>query len=178
VRQQHNDQTTKSHRAAPAGPWPRKILRYSLASLVSIAVSQSVLVVAFGMLHWTARLSNIVACAVATVPSYYLNRIWAWGRRGKSLLWREVVPFWALAFLGLAFSTWAADIGSTLARRAAVSHETATVIVMASALLSFGVLWIGKFALFNAMLFAEQPQPPGEPAKQPGHEDLANGWST
>ena len=52
------------------------------------------------------------------------------------------------------------------------------MIVMASALLAFGVLWIGKFALFNAMLFAEQPQPPGEPARHPGHEDLANGWSS
>ena len=70
-----------------------KVLRYSLVSLVSIAVSQSVLMVAFGMLHWTASAANVVACAVATVPSYYLNRCWAWGRRGRSHLWREVVPF-------------------------------------------------------------------------------------
>ena len=45
------------------------VLRYSLVSLVSVGVSQSVLVVAFGMLHWTAQLANMVACAVATVPS-------------------------------------------------------------------------------------------------------------
>jgi putative flippase GtrA len=136
----------------------RKIVRYSLVSLISIAISQSVLMVAFGMLRWTASLSNIVACAVATVPSYHLNRTWTWGRRGTSRLWREVVPFWALAFLGLAVSTWAADLGSTLARRAALSHETATTIVMASALSAFGVLWIGKFAIFNLMLFAERPR--------------------
>ena len=48
----------------------RKLVRYSLVSLVSVAVSQSVLMVAFGLLHWTARLANLVACAVATVPSY------------------------------------------------------------------------------------------------------------
>ena len=84
-----------------------------------------------------------------TVPSYHLNRTWAGGRRWTSRLWREVVPFWVLAFLGLAFSTWAADFGSTLARRAAVSHQTATMVVMASALSAFGVLWIGKFAIFN-----------------------------
>jgi putative flippase GtrA len=178
VQQQHNDQSTMSRRATAAGPWPRKIVRYSLVSLVSIAVSQSVLAVAFGVLHWTAGLSNMVACAVATAPSYHLNRIWAWGRRGRSHLWREVVPFWMVAFLGLAFSTWAADLGSTLARRAAVSHQTATVIVMGSALSAFGVLWIGKFAIFNAMLFAERPQAPGEPARHRGHEDLAQGWSS
>jgi putative flippase GtrA len=138
------------------------MLRYSLVSLVSIAVSQSVLAVAFGMLHWTARISNIVACAVATVPSYYLNRSWAWGRRGRSHLWREVVPFWALAFAGLALSTWAAGFGSTLARQADVSHAATTAIVMGSSLLAFGVLWVGKFAIFNGLLFAERT--PSAPA--------------
>src|ERR671917_2027110 len=115
--------------------WGRKVLRYSVVSLISVAVSQSVLMVAFGLLHWTARLANVAACAVATVPSYYLNRSWAWGRRGRSHLWREVVPFWALAFLGLALSTWAADFGSTLARQAAASHAATTAIVMTSSLL-------------------------------------------
>jgi putative flippase GtrA len=132
------------------------VLRYSLASLVSVGVSQSVLAVAFGMLHWTAQLANMVACAVATAPSYYLNRRWAWGRRGRSHLWKEVVPFWAIAFLGLAISTWAAEVGSTLASHAAASHAATTAIVMAAALLAFGVLWIGKFAIFSRMLFGER----------------------
>jgi putative flippase GtrA len=171
-------QASTSYRASPAGLGARKIVRYSLVSLISIAISQSVLMVAFGMLHWTASLSNIVACAVATVPSYYLNRTWTWGRRGTSQLWREVVPFWALAFLGLAFSTWAADFGSALARQAAVSHETATTIVMASALLAFGVLWIGKFAIFNVMLFGERPRHLREPARHRGRRDLAGASRT
>jgi putative flippase GtrA len=132
------------------------VLRYSLVSLVSVGVSQSVLVVAFGMLHWTAQLANMVACAIATVPSYYLNRSWTWGRRGRSHLWKEVVPFWALAFLGLALSTWAADLGSTLASHAAASHAATTAIVMTAALLAFAVLWIGKFAIFSTMLFGER----------------------
>ena len=118
----------------------RKLLRYSLASMVSIAVSQSVLMVAFGVWHWTASLANVVACAVATAPSYYLNRTWAWGRRGRSHLWKEVVPFWAIAFLGLALSTWAADAASSLAGNAGASHATTTAVVMAASLLAFGVL--------------------------------------
>ena len=133
------------------------VLRYSLVSLVSVGVFQSVLLVAFGLLHWTAQLANMVACTVATVPSYYLNRTWAWGRRGRSHLWREVVPFWALAFLGLALSTWAAEIGSTLASHVTASHAATTAIVMTAALLAFGVLWIGKFAIFSTMLFGERP---------------------
>jgi putative flippase GtrA len=171
-------QTSSSLRTPPAGSWPRKIVRYSLVSLISIAISQSVLMVAFGMLHWTASLSNIVACTVATVPSYHLNRTWAWGRRGTSRLWGEVVPFWALAFLGLALSTWAADLGSSLARRAAVSHQMATTMVMVSSLSAFGVLWIGKFVIFNLMLFAERPRHLREPTSHEGRPDLAGAGRT
>jgi putative flippase GtrA len=139
-----------------ADRWGRRLARYSLVSLVSVAVSQFVLAVAFGLLHWTAQLANIAACAVAAVPSFHLNRSWAWGRRGRSRLLREVVPFWALAFLGLAFSTWAADVGSTMASHAAASHAETTAIVMACSLLAFGLLWIGKFAIFNGLLFTER----------------------
>jgi hypothetical protein len=69
---------------------------------------------------------------------------------------REVVPFRAIAFLGLAFSTWAADFGITMASRGAASHGVTTAIVMASSLLAFGLLWIGKFAIFNVLLFTER----------------------
>jgi glycosyltransferase XagB len=164
MRSHLSDQTPISRWAPAAGPWARKMVRYSLVSLVSVAVSQAALMVAFGMLHWTARLSNIAACTVATLPSYYLNRAWAWGKHGRSHLWREVVPFWVLAFVGLAFSTWAADLASSLAHRAAVSHTGATVIVMTASLAAFGVLWVGKFAIFNALLFAEPATQPGAPA--------------
>src|SRR6266545_4862945 len=164
-----------SHRASPASLLAPKFVRYSLVSLASIAISQSVLMVAFGMLHWTARLSNVIACAVATVPSYYLNRTWTWGRGGTSSLWREVVPFWTLAFVGLAFSTWAADFGSTVARQVAVSHQMATAIVMASALLAFGVLWVGKFAVFNLILFAEPPRHLRQPGRHQARRELASG---
>jgi len=85
---------SRSTRAtAPWARWGRRMLRYSLVSLVSIVVSQAVLMAAFGMLHGAARLANVVACAAGTVPSYYLNRTWAWGRRGRSHLWKQVVPF-------------------------------------------------------------------------------------
>jgi len=171
------EDTLKPRRSTPAarpapGPWLRMMVRYSLVSLVSIAVSQSVLMVAFGLGHWTASLANIVACAVATVPSYYLNRTWAWGRRGRSHLWREVVPFWAIAFLGLVFSTWAADLASTLARHAAASHAATTAIVMTASLGAFGILWVGKFALFNGLLFGERP-PPRHLQAPPRQRELA-----
>jgi putative flippase GtrA len=137
----------------------RKLLRYSLASVVSVAVSQGVLFAAFGLLHWPARTANVVACAVGTVPSYHLNRTWTWGRRGRSRLWGEVMPFWMLAFLGLALSTWATGVASATAH-AAASPLSTTLAVMSAALAAFGVLWVGRFLLFNRLLFADRPRRP------------------
>jgi putative flippase GtrA len=146
-------------RALEAGPpLKRRAVRYSLASIVSVAVSQTVLLGAFGLLHWPTRTANLVACAVGALPSYHLNRTWTWGRHGRSRLWHEIVPFWALAFLGLALSTWATGVANAVARQAAVSHLTATLVVMSAALAAFGVLWVGKFVFFNSLLFAERPR--------------------
>lgn len=142
--------------------WTRAV-RYSLVSVVSIVISQAVLVLAFGFGHLPARTSNVLACIVATGPSYYLNRNWAWGRRGRSNLWREVIPFWALAFLGLAFSTWTTDFASSVASRSGLSHAATTVAVNVASLGAFGALWISKFVLLNALLFSEHSMPSWEP---------------
>ena len=191
-----NGQASTSRWPWGAGRRGQRLVRYSLVSLVSVAVSQSVLAIAFGVLHWTAQLANVVACAVAAVPSFHLNRSWTWGRRGRSHLLREVAPFWALAFLGLAFSTWAADVGSTMAHHAAASHAVATAIVMASSLLAFALLWIGKFAIFNLLLFTEghsrgvtqrhghvRVEPSSQPSAQPAawrspDRPTSREWST
>ena len=139
-------------------PHGKKVIRYSLVSVVSVIVSQVVLIFAFGALHWTARSANVLACTVATVPSYELNRKWAWGKHGKSHLWKEVVPFWALAFLGLAFSTWSADFAESYVKDNNYSHGAQTVVVAAAALAAFGVLWVGKFIIFNQILFKTNPE--------------------
>jgi hypothetical protein len=42
-----------------------------------------------------------------------------------------------------------------MARDAAASHLVTTAMVMASSLLAFGFLGIGKFAVFSVLLFTE-----------------------
>jgi putative flippase GtrA len=138
-------------------PGGRKMIRYSLVSVVSVIVSQIVLFVAQSF--WSARTSNIIAVCVSAVPSYYLNRAWAWGKTGKSHLMKEIVPFWSLALLGLIFSTWAADYAETFAHSHSVSDLTARLIVNGAALGAFGILWVGKFFIFNKLMFAHQPEP-------------------
>lgn len=133
-------------------PGLRKFAKYSMVSLVSVAVSQVVLGITF---HLTENgvLSSMVAVAVGTVPSYELNRRWTWRKGGPSHLWREIVPFWVMSFIGLVFSTicvygaeqWADDRGYSKSRVGAL-------LIMAN-IGSFGILWVGKFLVINKLLF-------------------------
>jgi putative flippase GtrA len=142
-------------------PGGRKLVRYSLVSVVSVAVSQVVLFVA--QFAWSARTSNIVAVCVSAVPSYQLNRAWAWGKTGRSHLMKEIVPFWGMALLGLVLSTWSAGFAESHAASVTSSALGQKLVVNLAALAAFGVLWIAKFVILNRVLFAH----PGHPAAPP-----------
>jgi putative flippase GtrA len=139
-------------------PEGKKWVRYSTVSIISVIVSEVLLFIAFGLLHWSARASNIWAVCLSAIPSYYLNRAWAWGKRGRSHFLKEVVPFWTMALIGLAFSTWAADYAESNASRVTSSHFFTTVIVMGASLAAFGVLWVAKFVILNKLMFGTHPQ--------------------
>jgi len=139
----------------PAG---RKLFRYSATSVVSVCVSVVFLVFFAGVLGWKAWISSTLSTAIATVPSYELNRKWAWGKTGQSHLWKEVVPFWALAFIGWGFSTLCTDMAETFAKHHHLAHLTRTALITTVYVGAFGVLWIGKFVLFNKVLFAHHPE--------------------
>jgi putative flippase GtrA len=85
---------------------------------------------------WATLSGNLVA----VIPSYYWNRAWAWGKRGKSHFRREVVPYWSMAFLGIAFS----QVGAIFARHEVHTHHWsrlfATGVVEGTNLLCFADL--------------------------------------
>lgn len=126
-----------------------------LVSVITVAVSQVALFTLYAGLHWTARSSNVLACIIGGVPSYELNRRWTWGKSGPSHLLKEVLPFWAIAFVGLVFSTWTADFAESRAHEATSSRFAQAMIINAAVIAAFGVLWVVKFVIFNKVLFVQ-----------------------
>jgi putative flippase GtrA len=133
-------------------PSSLKIAKYASVSVISTVVSQVTLLLTFGVFRVMSEVpANILANVVATVPSYYLNRSWVWGKGGKSHLWREVVPFWVLGFVGLAFSSVAVWLAGDLARDHHLHHFGTTVLVNGANLLSFAILWVVKFLIYQKL---------------------------
>ena len=134
----------------PAG---KKMFRYTMVSVISTGVSTLVLLIVYGVLRvWSEVPSALFGNILATVPSYYLNRRWAWGKTGPSHVWREVVPFWTLSIAGILLSV----ATESEARHVGIAHfdhdhAIRTVLVLGANLLAFGVLWIVKFLVFNRL---------------------------
>ena len=154
------DTKTRAERVKDMARSPdgKRMIKYTFVSVISVIVSQLVLGVLLFGFHWSGRNGQIAACSAATIPSYYLNRSWVWRKPGRSHFMKEVVPFWTLAFIGLAFSTWCADYADSHADEWISSPTGQKLVVMAFALGAFGVLWFGKFLIFNKILFVHHPE--------------------
>jgi putative flippase GtrA len=142
----------KRIRQVIAHPSSLKLIKYSAVSIISTVVSQVTLLLTFGVFHLMSEVpSNIVANVLATVPSYTLNRRWVWGKGGPSHLWREVVPFWVLSFVGLAVSSLAVWGVGAFSDNHHYSHAATSLLVNAANLTAFAVLWVGKFIIYNKL---------------------------
>jgi putative flippase GtrA len=129
-----------------------KLIRYTLVSAISAVTALVVLTIVYGVLRWWDEVySTLFANVVAGVPSYLLNRMWVWGKSGRSHLWREIIPFWVLAFVGIAFALFTAWLAKNYANHHHLHHLTRTLLVDGANIGSFGVLWLLKFFIFNRM---------------------------
>jgi putative flippase GtrA len=134
-----------------------RLLRYSTVSIISLVLSEALLVSFNGGLGWSAVTSSTVATGLATVPAYFLTRQWVWDRRGRSHLWKEVAPFWAIAIGSWAFATFSVKIAEDRSRELHLRGASSVAIVAATYVLAYAVLWMGRFILFNKVLFVDPP---------------------
>jgi putative flippase GtrA len=136
----------------------KKLTRYLLGSVVTTGLSFAWITVMYGLhiipgVIWATLSGNLVA----VIPSYYWNRAWAWGKRGKSHFRREIVPYWSMAFLGIAFS----QLGALWARHEVHSHNLSrlddTAIVALTNVFCFAIFFLLKLMVFNRIFHVARP---------------------
>jgi putative flippase GtrA len=128
-----------------------RFVRYSLVSGVAIVMSQVAILICTLIFHFSGILANTVGAVVATPASYELNRKWAWGKHGKSHLWREVVPFWTLSLIGFLASTGTVALADNLAKTHHIVGIGRSLLIMVASLLAYGIIWVLKFVVFNRL---------------------------
>lgn len=134
----------------------RKLVRFTSVSVISTAVSY-VFIFLFVGTGWVGNEieATIFGNLIATVPSYQLNRTWTWGKHGRSHVRKEIIPFWALSIMGIAFSTF----GALIARDIVQAHHLHTLVkaflVATFNVVSFAVFWVLKLWVFNRIFHVD-----------------------
>ncbi len=136
-------------------PQGLKMVRYTMVSAVSALFSIILLTFIFGVLRLGSEVvCTLIANILAGIPNYFLNRKWVWKKGGKSHVWREVVPFWALSIAGIVFALFMATLAQHFSNTHHLQHLARTVLVVGANIAAFGILWVLKFLIFNR-IFAE-----------------------
>jgi putative flippase GtrA len=127
-------------------------------SLISTVISQAILFAVYPHEVDSAMGGNVIATCVSTVPAYYLNRRWTWGKRGKSHFWKEVMPFWVIALIGLLVSTALVGLAAHNADRVTSTHEGKIIIVHLANLFAYALIWVARYSILNKFLFGPSTQ--------------------
>ncbi|MDA8073456.1 MAG: GtrA family protein [Actinomycetota bacterium] len=160
-------------------PQGKKLYRYVMGSVITTVVSFAVLTVVYGVFRWWGAVaSTVFANVVATVPAYWLNRTWTWGKGGRSDLWREVMPFWVLSVAGIAISMVTADLAAELGRAHDLHHLVEIVVVDGANLAAYGVLFIGKYLVFDRLFRVAESVRAGQSRQAAGASRLLRGASS
>jgi putative flippase GtrA len=144
--------------------------RYTLGSVVALATSEVAFVVCYGTGRLGTTASSAVAFVAGAIPNYVLNRSWAFGRRGRVRVGREVVLYAVVSLVSFAASALATGWMSHIAPHVTTSHDLRTALVAGAYLATYGVLFVAKFLVFQVVIFADTPlvsPPPPTPTVTP-----------
>ncbi len=150
-------------------PLVTRVVRYALGSVVASLVSLVTFVVVYGVLGGLSpRVTSVVASLVGMVPAYFLNRNWAWGRRGRSHLVKEVIPYLAASLLGLVAAMWSVDVVSSHVKSLTTDKTLQVTLVAMAYVGTYAALWILKFLFFNILFTG--PHRADDAASAPGEQ--------
>jgi putative flippase GtrA len=148
------------------------MFRFAPAAAMALAASQIIYFLCGSVWHLTGRVTGAAAWLAGVLVSYLVSR-WAWERRGRPRLLAETLPFVAISVATGAVLIEASNRGY-LAARALGLHGWAFHLATQGFYLATNVVtFIGRFLIFNFVLFAERSTGPAGTA--PARRRVAGG---
>ena len=126
-----------------------KLVRYCGVSVVNVVIGLSTLTFCLAVIDLTPVAANVAAWIVSTGPAYVLSRYWVWQQTGANSVRAEIVPFWILAFIGLACSSVAVAIAG--------AYTDDTLIIVSVNFTTYGVVWVAKYLVLDNVMWGSEP---------------------
>jgi putative flippase GtrA len=130
-----------------------RVTRYTIGSMIAAATSAVVFAVLYVMSVGTTTCS-VSAFVAGAIPNWYLNRRWAWRQTGRPAIGREVVAYIATSGVALVASSMSTAWTQAHVQGIPAHHGIRALLVTASYLAVFAVLFVVKFALYELWIFS------------------------
>jgi putative flippase GtrA len=140
-----------------------KVFRYVTGSVVATVCSEVAFVVLYGLLGVGTTWSSVLSWLAGAIPNFWLNRNWAWQRRGRPSLRHEVLPYAAIIAATLLLATVLTHLADVWLHHEGVSSSLRVVLVAAVFFGTYVVVFALRFVLLDR-LFGKAPghHPQGE----------------
>ena len=133
-----------------ARPRAGRFVRYSVGSALATLVSAVTFALAYRGLQTGPAVASIAAFAAGVVVNFVANRFWAWSRRHRLGLGRDLA-----AYTTLAITTALAAVGVT----SLIDQHTDTwILVEVSYFATYAAMFLVKFVLLDRVIFRSRAQ--------------------
>nr|WP_255375631.1 GtrA family protein [Saccharomonospora sp. CUA-673] len=154
-------QNAADQQEAPADPDHRpgqpsffgRIVRAFMSSGLATVMSQVTLIVLLTMdVNPTA--ASAAAFVAGAIPNYFVARRWAWGRKGKPDLKRELLPYLGVIALGGLCSMTLTTIAGWITEPLQISGFVRIIVLDVAFLSSYGLVFLIKFLLLDRFVYS------------------------
>jgi putative flippase GtrA len=138
---------------ARAGRHVSQLIRYAAVSAISTSISLTILGVLVATRIVTSGWASVIATAVATVPSFELNRRWVWAHAGPRSIHKQAVPYFGITFAGLGLATLLVSTANGVATHDHATTAVRTMVALVAYLVGFGTVWVVQYVILDKVLF-------------------------
>ncbi len=128
--------------------------RYVAVSVINTLNHQLLLSLANTVWDWTGGWANVFAACMAAIPAYLLSRAWVWEVSGRHSWRTEILPFWAIALVGLVVSSVFAEMADR--------WFGSGIAVNIGSLIGYFIVWVAKFFLLDRLFTAADEVAPAD----------------
>jgi putative flippase GtrA len=132
-----------------------RITRYTIGSIVAFGTSAVVFPLAY-VAGLSTTWCSIIAFVAGAIPNWILNRRWAWKIRGKVNFWREIFAYVVISVVQLVLTSLSTAWTQSQVLSIAPGHGIRALLVTASYLVVFVVLFAAKFAVYEFWIFSDR----------------------
>lgn len=136
-----------------------RITKYVLGSVIAGVITVVTFVATFGPGLLGSKGAALTASAVGAVANYFLNRHWAWGRRGPAQLRGEVIPYAATVIVTAVAATIVTSTVNGMVLDITADRGIRTAVNAVAFVSTYAALFALKYVVFDR-LFADRRRPP------------------